>query len=136
MGSIYSKIKAIEADKEGIEHNEDMIGFYFASSKVEMTLDDTANLKQCMIDHKVIGEDDNIFLIKEDERTADIKWVCNDFRISDDLTEEFVKVINEADAYYKITADGSYERSGYLWSTCRLICKDDEYVLLDFYICD
>ena len=46
------------------------------------------------------------------------------------------KFVKEADEYYKVNADGFYARSGYLWSDCRLICKDGEYVLLDFYTCD
>ena len=112
------------------------MGFYFTSVKVDMTIDDTANLKKALLKEKVIGNDDNVFLEKPDDPCSDIKRVCEDYRIETGFIESFISVVKEADEYYKVNADGFYARSGYLWSDCRLICKDGEYVLLDFYTCD
>ena len=136
MEAIYSKINAIEDKIKENECAEGQVGFYFVSRKVDMTLEDTANLKKTLLEEKVIGEEDNVFLEMVEDPCSDIKAVCNDYRIRSDLADLFVDVINEADGYYKVNADGSYERNGYLWSTCRVICKDGVYVLLDFFICD
>ena len=136
LEDIYSKIKAIEDAVKENEYTEDQVGFYFASRKVEMTLEDTANLKKALLEEKVIGEEDKVFLEMAEEPCSDIKAVCNDYRIRPDLADSFLSAVEEADEYYKVNADGFYARSGYLWSDCRLICKDGEYVLLDFYICD
>ena len=131
---IYSKIKKIEDTLD--EHTEGQVGFYFTSVKVDMTMDDTTNLKKALLEEKVIGNDDNVFLEKPDDPCSDIKRVCEDYRIETGFIESFISFVKEADEYYKVNADGFYARSGYLWSDCRLICKDGEYVLLDFYICD
>ena len=133
---IYSEAKKIEESNKGHEHIEGQVGFYFVSSKVEMTLDDTKKLKGVLVDHKVIGREDDIFLIKEDDPVSDIKAVCKDYYINAGVTEAFVNLIKESDGYYKVDANGSYARDGYLWSSCRVICKGSEYVLLEFFICD
>ena len=133
---IYSKIKKIEDAVKENEHVEGQVGFYFTSRKVEMTSEDTTNLKKALLEEKVIGEDDKVFLEKVDDPSSDIKAVCKEYYIRSDFIDSFVSVIIEADEYYKINADGSYAKNGYLWSDCRVICKNGEYVLLDFFICD
>ena len=134
MGSILKDIKEIE-DK-GIEHTEGQVGFFFTSCSVEMTLEDMTPLKKVLTEHKIIGEDDNVSLVKLEDPDSDIRAVCKEYYVSPDLAERFIGVIKEADDYYKVWADGFYEKTGYLWSDCRVVCKDSEYVLLEFYICD
>ena len=136
MESLYSEIKKLEDTLKGNEYIDGQIGFYLTTCKVEMTLDDTQNLKQVLIDHKVIGKEDNVSLVKEENPDSDFKAVCKDYYISAELTEALIRVIKEADGYYKVWADGFYESSGYLWSTCKIVCKDQEFVLLEFYLCD
>ena len=101
-----------------------------------MTSEDTSNLKKALLEEKVIGKEDNVFLEKVEDPCSDIRAVCRDYYVRSDIMESFVSVVKESDGYYKVNADGFYARNGYLWSACRVVCKCGEYVLLDFYICD
>lgn len=136
MNDIAEKIKEIEEAVKANEHTEGQVGFYFVSAGIDMTLEDTAVLKKTLIDDKIIGSEDNVYLEKVGNPESDICEVCREYYINPELTESFENVIKKADGYYKICADGSYERSGYLWSDCRLIRKESDFVLLEFYICD
>jgi len=136
LEGLYSKIQKIEDEVKKHEHVEGQVGFYFLSRKVAMSLEDLSNLKSTLLEEKIIGDEDKVFLVDADDPCEDIKAVCNDYYISSEFAQAFADVIEDADKYYKVAADGFYERTGYLWADCRVVSKDGEYVLMVFYICD
>lgn len=123
---MYDELKKIEADIE--EYCEGQICYYYHCELLTAPLDDVANLKEVLIRNKVIGKDDNVESIKIDDVAADFEPISDEWRFSEDIKQRFLEVIKNADGYYKVYEDD--------WSTCRIIQKEDEAVLLDFYICD
>ena len=63
---------------------------------------------------------------------AALRAVCD----IDEAKLQKAMAAQRADGYYNVWADGSYAAYGYLWSTCRLLQNGNEFVILEFYICD
>lgn len=129
---MYPELKKIQKEHEYFEG----VYFCFACDLVAMTLDDPEPLKDMLIEHKVLGKEDNISLSKVEDPASDINAICDEWHINEQFRKTFIEMIESADAYYEMTADGSYAAGGYLWSMCRVVQKDGEFVLLDFYLCD
>lgn len=126
---MYDEFKKIEAELEGEEYFCDGIGFYFFCDSVATIGDNYETLKKILITNKMIGKDDNIELVKIENPVSDFEPIGNEWHFNEQIKKRFVDILKEADVYYSLTSDDS-------WSTCRIIQKGDEYVLLEFFICD
>lgn len=67
---------------------------------------------------------------------TELKAIEEEINFEDEITSKLVNIAQRADGYYNVWADGSYAAYGYLWSTCRLLQNGNEFVILEFYICD
>lgn len=132
---MYSRFDQIEKALNASDHF-DGIGYYAACSRVSMTSDDLAPLKEVLIKDKVIDPEDNVELIKVEDPLADLTGLCDEWHIEPDVKKALIDITGSVDGYYKVWADGSYASYGYNWSTCRLFCRGDEFVLVEFYLCD
>ena len=134
--SIYEKLKKIEDELEGEEYFNGGIGYYFACDLVSSMGVNIESIKEILIKNKVIGKDDNVELVKTDDRVSDFETISVEWHFSEQIKKRLLDIFKEADEYYCITADGTYASYGYLWSICRVLKKGDELVLLEFYITD
>ena len=134
--SIYEKLKKIEDELEGEEYFNGGIGYYFACDLVPSMGVNIESIKEILIKNKVIGRDDNVELVKTDDRVSDFETISDEWHFNEQIKTGFLDIFKEADEYYCITADGTYASYGYLWSICRVLKKGDELVLLEFYITD
>ena len=129
---MYEKLKEIEVELEGEEYTDGGISFYFGCDLIPTT----ESIKEILIKNKVLGKDDNVELVNIEECVSDFESISGEWHFSEQMKKRFLDILEKADAYYGITADGSYASWGYSWSTCRVIKKDDQLVLLEFYITD
>ncbi len=134
--SMFTELKAIEEEINRAGYAESQITFSLWCESVPMNMSDQKPLKGILVKNKVIGADDNITLTKVDELAADMEAICREWYFEDEITSKLVNIAQSADGYYNVWADGSYAAYGYLWSTCRLLQKGNEFVILEFYICD
>ena len=127
---MFTELKAIEEEIKRAGYAESQITFSLWCES------DQKPLKEILVKNKVIGAEDNITLTKVDELAADMEAICREWYFEDEITLKLVNIAQSADGYYNVWADGSYAAYGYLWSTCRLLQKGNEFVILEFYICD
>ena len=133
---MYDELKKIEKDLEGEEYTEGALGYYFACDLVPATEDNTETIKEILIKNKVIGKDDNVELVRIEDPISDFEPISDEWHYSEDIKKRFLHILNEADGYYSMMADGTYASYGDLWSTCRVLQNSDEIVLLEFFITD
>ena len=133
---MYDQLKKIENEHEGVEYFNGALGFYFGCDLVPTIGEKLETIKELLIRNKVIGAEDNVELVNVEDIASDFEPISEEWHFSDEIKNRFLEIFKEADGYYCIEADGSYASYGYLWSTCRLLQKGDELVLLEFYITD
>ena len=134
--SMYDELKKIEKELEGEEYTEGAIGYYYACDLVPDTGEINETIKEILIKNKVIGKEDNVELMRVENIVSDFEPISDEWHYSEQIKKRFLDIFSGADGYYSMTADGSYAACGYLWSTCRVLQKGDEIVLLEFYITD
>ena len=133
---MYDKLKKIEDELEGEEYFDGGIGYYFGCDLVPAIGEKIESIKDILIKNKVVGKDDNVELVNIEDIVRDFEPISDEWHFNERIKKRFMDIFLEADGYYSITADGSYAAYGYLWSTCKVLQKDDELVLLEFYITD
>ena len=133
---MYDELKKIEAELEGEEYTNGAIGYYFYCENIPESGEKIGNIKEILVRTKIIGENDNVELSKIGDPVTDFELISDEWHFSDRIKKRFLDIFKEADGYYSMTADGSYASYGDLWSTCRVLQKGNELVLLEFYITD
>lgn len=134
--SLLAELKNIEKEIDSTCFTDDQVSFCFCCDIVSMDLSDLNPLKDTLVKNKVISSDDVVTLTKVDAPTEDVESICEEWHFKESITSILSRIVENADGYYRIWADGTYASYGYLWSTCRLLQKGNEFYLLEFYICD
>ncbi len=134
--SVFDELKKIENKIDETSYTVDQISYYFGCDLVPMTLSDLNPLKDALLRNKIIGSEDNVSLTRIDDTVTDIKAICQEWHFDDDTASRLTNVVQQSDGYYKMWADGSFASYGNLTSVCRVLQKGEEFVLLEFYICD
>lgn len=136
MGSLFNELKGIEKEIDDICYTINQISYFMGCDLVSMTLSDLEPLKEILVQRKITASDDNVSLTKIDNPTEDIRAICNEWHFDDAIASRLISIAEDADGYYHMWADGSYASYGNLMSICRVLQKDDEFILLEFYNCD
>ena len=129
---MYDELMKIYDDPNRQDYLCGEVGYYF----FVRSLDHIDSLKETLIKDKMIGKDDNVELVKIEDPEEDFEPISSEWRFSDEIKQRFLDVFGSADVYYEVTADGSYAAGGCNWGTSRVLRKGDEFVLLEFYLCD
>jgi hypothetical protein len=130
---MLTELKELE---KKIAYEEGQISFFFACDLVPMSLSDLGPLKEILVKNKVIAKDDNVSLTMIDDPLTDMGGICREWHLDDEISARLLHIVQKADCYYLVRADGTYSAYGYLWSECRIVYKDNEFILLEFHICD
>ena len=130
---MLTELKELE---KKIAYEEGQVYFLFSCDHVPMSLSDLCALKEILVKNKVIAKDDNVSLKMIDDPLTDMEGICRQWHIDDEISAGLLHIVQNSDCYYLVWADGTYSAYGYLWSECRIIYKDKEFILLEFYICD
>ncbi len=134
--SIFTELKELEKEIEKTDYEDGQITFNIWCELVPMDMSDLNSLKDILVKNKVIAAEDNVTLTKIDEPAADMEPICQEWHFGAEITSRLVNIAENSDGYYSVWADGSYAEYGYLWSTCRILQKGNESVVIEFYICD
>lgn len=134
--SLFAELKNIQKEIDSTCFADDQVSFCFCCDMVSMDLSDLNPLKEILVKDKVIALDDVVTLTKVDDPIEDMESICAEWHFKEKITSELSHIVENADGYYRIWADGTYASYGYLWSACRLLQKGNEFYLLEFYICD
>ena len=134
--SVFDELKKIENKIDETSYTVDQISYYFGCDLVPMTLSDLNPFKDALLRNKTIGLKDNVTLTTIDDAVTDIRAICQEWHFDDDIASRLTNIVEQSNGYYKMWADGSFASYGNLTSVCRVLQKGEEFVLLEFYICD
>lgn len=127
--SVFAELKKLEKE---IDVFDDQISFCFFCELVP----DVDSLKPVLVRNKVIGPGDIVSLDMVSDVSADIQSICSDWHFDGVVSSKLCSISLGADAYYRMSASGSYASYGYLTSECRVLLIDGSYLLLEFDIVD
>ena len=135
MDSIYLRLNKIEKRLEGEEFFEGGLSYCFEVEELKMSMEDIKPLKDVLVSVKAINAADGLILKQIENSKDDIDSLCSEWHIEDDIRNDILDIIEDADIY-RLGDEEYYITSGSTYSVFRLLVKDDEYVLMEFYRTD
>ena len=135
MDSIYLRLNKIEKRLEGEEFFEGGLSYCFEVEKLKMSMEDIKPLKNVLVSVKAINASDELLLKQIENSKDDIDSLCSEWHFADDIRNDLLDIIEDADIY-RLGDEEYYITSGSTYSVFRLLVKDDEYVLMEFYRTD
>ena len=135
MDSIYLRLNKIEKRLEGDEFFEGGLSYCFEVEELKMSMEDIKPLKDVLVSVKAINASDELILKQIENSRDDINSLCSEWHIEDDIRNDILDIIEDADLY-RVGDEEYYITSGSTYSVFRLLVKDDEYVLIEFYRTD
>jgi beta-xylosidase len=135
MDSIYLRLNKIEKRLEGEEFFEGGLSYCLDAEEVQMSMENIKPLKDALVSVKAISASDELILKQIENSRDDINSLCSEWHIEDDIRNDILDIIEDADLY-RVGDEEYYITSGSTYSVFRLLVKDDEYVLIEFYRTD
>ena len=135
MNSIYLRLNKIEKRLEGEEFFEGGLSYCFEVEELKMSMEDIKPLKDVLVSVKAISASYELLLKQIENSKDDIDSLCSEWHIEDDIRNDILDIIEDADIY-RLGDEEYYITSGSTYSVFRLLVKDDEYVLMEFYRTD
>ena len=135
MDSIYLRLNKIEKRLEGEEFFEGGLSYCFEVEELKMSMEDIKPLKDVLVSVKAISASYELLLKQIENSKDDIDSLCSEWHIEDDIRNDILDIIEDADIY-RLGDEEYYITSGSTYSVFRLLVKDDEYVLMEFYRTD
>ena len=103
--------------------------------KLKMSMEDIKPLKNVLVSVKAINASDELLLKQIENSKDDIDSLCSEWHFADDIRNDLLDIIEDADIY-RLGDEEYYITSGSTYSVFRLLVKDNEYVLMEFYRTD
>ena len=135
MDSIYLRLNKIEKRLEGEEFFEGGLSYCFEVEELKMSMEDIKPLKDVLVSVKAISASDELLLKQIENSKDDIDSLCSEWHFADDIRNDLLDIIEDADLY-RVGDEEYYITSGSTYSVFRLLVKDDEYILMEFYRTD
>ncbi len=134
--SLYIRLARIEKQMEGNEFFEGGISYCFGVDEVQVSPDNCKPLKDVLLSLEAMTPSDELVLKRILNAKDDIEAICAEWHFEDDFRKQLIAIVEDLDACYSICDDDAFISWGNVYSVFRLLEKDGEYALAEFYKSD
>lgn len=132
---LYDSLKVIEEIVEGDEYIAHGASYSISIVKKLKSID-VEELRAALLDWKVDINNDSVNPSEIEDRATDFYKINDVWHFKDEIANKLMNIIYEADGYYRPLDKDDYYSRGNVTDIFRVIKKDEEIVLIEFYACD
>ena len=121
----------IHIDYQEVENDNNKV------TKIVPTDDEKiAELRKVLLDLKVDIKNDSVNPSGIEDRLSDFKMINDIWHFKNEIADNLIHIINEADGYYRLLDTDDYYAKGNVNDIFRIVKKNEEIILIEFYACD
>ena len=132
---LFEKLKKIEHIVEGDEYISYGASYFISIVKMLKSMD-VKELREVFLDLEVDIKSDSVIPSEIEDRSSDFKLINDIWHFKDEIADNLMNIIKEADVYYRPLDKDDYYARGNVNDIFRIVKKDGEIILIEFYACD
>jgi hypothetical protein len=133
---IFDLLKEIEKEVNRDEYISYGASYFLAVEELKFQITDMISLRRLFVKLETDMKEETLNPAEITDRSADFKMINDLWHFKDDITRKLMNVIGDADAYYRLFDKDDVISRGNVNDIFRIVKKDNELVLLEFYACD
>ena len=133
---IFDLLKEIEKEVNRDEYISYGASYFLAVEELKFQITDMISLHRLFVKLETDMKEGALNPAEITDRSADFKMINDLWHFKDDITRKLMNVIGDADAYYRLFDKDDVISRGNVNDIFRIVKKDNELVLLEFYACD
>ena len=132
---LFEKLKKIEHIVEGDEYISYGASYFISIVKMLKSMD-VKELREVFLDLEVDIKNDSVNPSEIEDRSSDFKLINDIWHFKGEIADNLMNIIKEADVYYRPLDKDDYYARGNVNDIFRIVKKDGEIILIEFYACD
>jgi hypothetical protein len=132
---LFEKLKKIEHIVEGDEYISYGASYFISIVKMLKSMD-VKELREVFLDLEVDIKSDSVNPSEIEDRSSDFKLINDIWHFKGEIADNLMNIIKEADVYYRPLDKDDYYARGNVNDIFRIVKKDGEIILIEFYACD
>ena len=133
---IFELLKEIEKEVNRDEYIAYGASYFLDVDNLKFQITDITSLRQLFVKMEADIEEYPVIPTEIIDRPGDFKMINDLWHFKDYLANKLMKIITDADAYYRLFEKDEVISRGNVNDIFRIVKKGNEIVLIEFYACD
>lgn len=133
---IFELLKEIEKEVNRDEYIAYGASYFLDVDNLKFQITDIISLRQLFVKLEADIEEYPVIPTEIIDRLGDFKMINDLWHFKDYLADKLMKIIIDADAYYRLFEKDEVISRGNVNDIFRIVKKGNEVVLIEFYACD
>ena len=133
---IFELLKEIVKEVNREEYIAYGASYFLDVDDLKFEITDITSLRQLFVKLEAYIEEYPVIPTEIIDRSGDFKMINDLWHFKDYLADKFMKIITDADAYYRLFEKDEVISRGNVNDIFRIVKKGNEVVLIEFYACD